>query len=121
MDKKLVQHLGWVCAQCDQVGPFVCHHDSGGSFGLERVWPAPSVSGGNDNGSGIISILNITRRIKQTGINVELVGFVGADECMTYTRELKIVLIPACLVSALPMSHNLQQSPGVSRIQSVAD
>ncbi|KAI6038906.1 Zn-dependent exopeptidase [Pisolithus marmoratus] len=67
------------------------HYDSRGSFGLER---AP---GGNDDGSGTISILNIARRIRQTGItfrtNVELVVFAGEEQGLlgskAYTKELR--------------------------------
>ncbi|KAI5985696.1 hypothetical protein EDC04DRAFT_2873646 [Pisolithus marmoratus] len=67
------------------------HYDSHGSFGLE--W-AP---GGNDDGSGTISILNIARRIKQTGItfrtNVELVVFAGEEQGLlgskAYAKELR--------------------------------
>ncbi|KIN93950.1 hypothetical protein M404DRAFT_1008654 [Pisolithus tinctorius Marx 270] len=67
------------------------HYDSRGSFGMER---AP---GGNDDGSGTISILNIARRIKQTGItfrrNVELVAFAGEEQGLfgskAYARELR--------------------------------
>ncbi|KAI6102859.1 Zn-dependent exopeptidase [Pisolithus sp. B1] len=65
------------------------HYDSRGSFGMER---AP---GGNDDGSGTISILNIARRIKQTGItfrsNVELVAFAGEEQGLLGSkgRELR--------------------------------
>ncbi|KAI6118493.1 hypothetical protein EDD16DRAFT_1480929 [Pisolithus croceorrhizus] len=67
------------------------HYDSRGSFGMER---AP---GGNDDGSGTISVLNIARRIKQTGItfrsNVELVAFAGEEQGLlgskAYARELR--------------------------------
>ncbi|KAI5984998.1 hypothetical protein EDC04DRAFT_2913983 [Pisolithus marmoratus] len=60
-------------------------------FGLER---AP---GGNDDGSGTISILNIARRIRQTGItfrtNVELVVFAGEEQGLlgskAYAKELR--------------------------------
>ena len=51
----------------------VCGHLPAGSQPYLRV------SGGSDSGSGVISILSITRRIKQTGISfgtiVELVEF----------------------------------------------
>ncbi|KAG6330593.1 hypothetical protein ID866_8496 [Astraeus odoratus] len=60
------------------------HYDSRGSFGMER---AP---GGNDDGSGTISILSIARRIKQTGItfrnNVELVAFAGEEQGLYGSR-----------------------------------
>ncbi|KAI5984794.1 Zn-dependent exopeptidase [Pisolithus marmoratus] len=67
------------------------HYDSRGSFGSER---AP---GGNDDGSGTISILNIARRIKQTSItfrtNVELVVFAGEEQGLlgskAYAKELR--------------------------------
>ncbi|KAI6004955.1 hypothetical protein EDC04DRAFT_2908077 [Pisolithus marmoratus] len=67
------------------------HYDSRGSFSLER---AP---GGNDDGSGTILILNIARRIKQTGItfrtNIELVVFAGEEQGLTgskaYAKELR--------------------------------
>ncbi|KAI6145900.1 Zn-dependent exopeptidase [Pisolithus tinctorius] len=67
------------------------HYDSRGSFGMER---AP---GGNDDGSGTISILNIARRIKQTGItfrnNVELAVFAGEEQGLlgskAYAKELR--------------------------------
>ncbi|KAL4071558.1 hypothetical protein V8B97DRAFT_1870918 [Scleroderma yunnanense] len=67
------------------------HYDSRGSFGLER---AP---GGNDDGSGTISVLSIARRIKQTGItfrsNVELVAFAGEEQGLrgswAYAYELR--------------------------------
>ncbi|KAI6038933.1 hypothetical protein EDC04DRAFT_3141223 [Pisolithus marmoratus] len=60
-------------------------------FGLER---AP---GGNDDGSGTISILNIARRIRQTGItfrtNVELVVVAGEEQGLlgskAYAKELR--------------------------------
>ncbi|KAH7882167.1 hypothetical protein F5I97DRAFT_1817774 [Phlebopus sp. FC_14] len=67
------------------------HYDSRGSFGFQR---AP---GGNDDGSGTISILNIARRIKSTDItfrtNVELVAFAGEEQGLlgskAYARELR--------------------------------
>ncbi|KAI6038679.1 Zn-dependent exopeptidase [Pisolithus marmoratus] len=67
------------------------HYDSRGSFGLERAL------GGNDDGSGTVSILNIARRIKQTGItfrtNVELAVFAGEEQGLlgskAYAKELR--------------------------------
>ncbi|KAF9238331.1 hypothetical protein BU15DRAFT_62539 [Melanogaster broomeanus] len=67
------------------------HYDSRGSFGMTR---AP---GGNDDGSGTISILAVARRIKQLGLkfrsNVELVTFAGEEQGLlgskAYAKELR--------------------------------
>jgi Zn-dependent M28 family amino/carboxypeptidase len=67
------------------------HYDSRGSFGSSR---AP---GGNDDGSGTISLLAIAHRIKELGIkfhtNVELVAFAGEEQgtlgSKAYARELR--------------------------------
>ncbi|KAH0833986.1 hypothetical protein J3R83DRAFT_11220 [Lanmaoa asiatica] len=67
------------------------HYDSRGSFGSSR---AP---GGNDDGSGTISLLAIARRIKELGVkfhtNVELVAFAGEEQGLfgskAYARELR--------------------------------
>jgi len=67
------------------------HYDSRGSFGMTR---AP---GGNDDGSGTISILSIARAISKRGIlfhsNVELVAFAGEEQGLlgsrAYARELR--------------------------------
>ncbi|KAI6038939.1 hypothetical protein EDC04DRAFT_2603597 [Pisolithus marmoratus] len=81
------------------------HYDSRGSFGLER---AP---GGNDDGSGTISILNIARRIKQTGItfrtNVELVVFAGEEQEELRMRGANIVL----MVQADMLAYHVPDEP----------
>ncbi|KAF9228083.1 Zn-dependent exopeptidase [Gyrodon lividus] len=67
------------------------HYDSRGSFGSQR---AP---GGNDDGSGTISVLAIARRIKHVGLkfrsNVELVTFAGEEQGLrgsrAYAQELR--------------------------------
>jgi Zn-dependent M28 family amino/carboxypeptidase len=67
------------------------HYDSRGSFGSSR---AP---GGNDDGTGTISIIGIARRIKHLGLtfrsNVELVAFAGEEQGLlgskAYARELR--------------------------------
>ncbi|KAG9311067.1 hypothetical protein JVU11DRAFT_8972 [Chiua virens] len=67
------------------------HYDSRGSFGSSR---AP---GGNDDGSGTISLLAIAHRIKALGLqfhsNVELVAFAGEEQGLfgskAYARELR--------------------------------
>ncbi|KAG6374045.1 hypothetical protein JVT61DRAFT_4685 [Boletus reticuloceps] len=67
------------------------HYDSRGSFGSSR---AP---GGNDDGSGTISLLAIAHRIKELGLkfhtNVELVAFAGEEQGLlgskAYARELR--------------------------------
>ncbi|KAF8525591.1 Zn-dependent exopeptidase [Hysterangium stoloniferum] len=67
------------------------HYDSRGSFGSTR---AP---GGNDDGSGVLSILGIARTIKNKGIkfhtNVELVAFAGEEQGLVgsraYAKELR--------------------------------
>ncbi|KAF8841016.1 Zn-dependent exopeptidase [Paxillus ammoniavirescens] len=67
------------------------HYDSRGSFGSTR---AP---GGNDDGSGTISILAIARRIGSLGLkfrcNVELVAFAGEEQGLlgsnAYAKELR--------------------------------
>ncbi|KIJ61219.1 hypothetical protein HYDPIDRAFT_97040 [Hydnomerulius pinastri MD-312] len=67
------------------------HYDSRGSFGSSR---AP---GGNDDGTGTISIVGIARRIKHLGLtfrsNVELVAFAGEEQGLlgskAYARELR--------------------------------
>ncbi|KAI6041696.1 hypothetical protein EDC04DRAFT_2601485 [Pisolithus marmoratus] len=67
------------------------HCDSRGFFGLEQAL------GGNDDGSGTVSILNIARRIKQTGItfrtNIKLVVFAGEEQGLlgskAYAKELR--------------------------------
>jgi hypothetical protein len=60
------------------------HYDSRGSFGMTR---AP---GGNDDGSGTISILSIARAISKRGIlfhsNVELVAFAGEEQGLLGSR-----------------------------------
>ncbi|KAF8556754.1 Zn-dependent exopeptidase [Imleria badia] len=67
------------------------HYDSRGSFGSSR---AP---GGNDDGSGTISLLAIAHRIKELGLkfhtNVELVAFAGEEQGLlgskAYAQELR--------------------------------
>ncbi|TFK54887.1 Zn-dependent exopeptidase [Heliocybe sulcata] len=67
------------------------HYDSRGSFGSTR---AP---GGDDDGSGTISLLSIARTIKRKGItfksNVELVAFAGEEQGLlgsrAYAREMR--------------------------------
>ncbi|KAG8215234.1 hypothetical protein J3R82DRAFT_8780 [Butyriboletus roseoflavus] len=67
------------------------HYDSRGSFGSSR---AP---GGNDDGSGTISLLAIAHRIKELGVKfhstVELVVFAGEEQGLlgsrAYARELR--------------------------------
>lgn len=57
---------------------FSGHYDSRGSFGKTR---AP---GGDDDGSGTVSVLSIARAISKKGIrfhsNVELVAFAGEEQ-----------------------------------------
>ncbi|KIJ43827.1 hypothetical protein M422DRAFT_169216 [Sphaerobolus stellatus SS14] len=67
------------------------HYDSRGSFGSLR---AP---GGDDDGSGVLSILGIAKTIKDKGIrfksNVELVAFAGEEQGLlgsrAYSKELR--------------------------------
>ncbi|KAF8584439.1 Zn-dependent exopeptidase [Ramaria rubella] len=67
------------------------HYDSRGSYGSVR---AP---GGDDDGSGVLSILAIARAIKSKGIsfdsNVELVAFAGEEQGLlgsrAYAKELQ--------------------------------
>ncbi|KII84088.1 hypothetical protein PLICRDRAFT_95456 [Plicaturopsis crispa FD-325 SS-3] len=67
------------------------HYDSRGSFGSTR---AP---GGDDDGSGTVSLLGIARTIKRKGLtfrsNVELVAFAGEEQGLYgskgYSRELR--------------------------------
>jgi len=67
------------------------HYDSRGSFGSSR---AP---GGNDDGSGTISLLAIAHRIRELALrfrtNVELVAFAGEEQGLlgsqAYARELR--------------------------------
>lgn len=60
------------------------HYDSRGSFGMTR---AP---GGNDDGSGTLSVLSIARAISKKGIrfhsNVELVAFAGEEQGLLGSR-----------------------------------
>lgn len=70
---------------------FSAHYDSRGSFGRTR---AP---GGDDDGSGTTSIINIAHAIARSGVqfksNVELVLFAGEEQGLlgsrAYSRELK--------------------------------
>lgn len=60
------------------------HYDSRGSFGMLR---AP---GGDDDGSGTVSILSIARAISKRGVrfhsNVQLVAFAGEEQGMLGSR-----------------------------------
>jgi len=70
------------------------HYDSRGSFGQTR---AP---GGDDDGSGTISLLGIARAIERKGVqfhkNVELVAFAGEEQGLlgskAYSREHTLFL-----------------------------
>ncbi|KAI6041700.1 hypothetical protein EDC04DRAFT_2565210 [Pisolithus marmoratus] len=90
------------------------HYGSRGSFGLER---AP---GGNDDASGTISILNVARRIKQTGItfrtNVELVVFAGEEQGLlgskAYVKELRMrVANIVLMVQADMLAYHVPDEP----------
>ena len=66
------------------------HYDSRGSFGMLR---AP---GGDDDGSGTVSILSIARAISKRGVrfhsNVQLVAFAGEEQGMLGSRDRKSVV-----------------------------